>query len=324
MNATRCAVYARFSCDRQKAASIDDQLRKCFEFAQAKGWLVDPLHIYVDEGLSAVGSDRPGYRALLSTASEKPRVLDAILVDDTSRLSRSLPEVINVQQRFAFQGVRLIAVSQGIDSSHEQAEVLFAIHGLVDSLYVRELAKKTHRGLEGLALKALHTGGRCLGYRTFSCEGGFRLRIDEEEAKLVRYIFRLYSQGISFKRIARRLTEEQVPTIRTARSSNPVGWPHTGIREILRRELYSGQLIWNKRRFVKSPGTNRRISRIRPESEWIRVSAPELRIVPPELWAEVQRRLAGNSELFNRRHPSLERVSRQVSPVPSGQQAFPQ
>jgi hypothetical protein len=230
---------------------------------------------------------------------------------------------MNVQQRLAFQGVRLIAVSQGIDSSHEQAELLFAIHGLVDSLYVRELAKKTHRGLEGLALKALHTGGRCLGYRSVACEGGYRLTVDDEEAKVVRYIFRLYGQGLSFKKIARQLTHEQVPTMRTARNPDSTGWPHTGIREILRRELYSGQLIWNKRRFVKSPGTNRRVSRLKPESEWIRVSVPELRIVSTELWAEVQRRLVRNSELFNKRTPGFERVSRQVGPSALKKASFP-
>jgi DNA invertase Pin-like site-specific DNA recombinase len=111
------------NCIHRRPAS-DDQRRKCFEFAQSNGWIVDPLHVYVDESLSAIGSDRPGYRALLCAALAKPRVLDAVLVDDTSRLSRSLPEVINVQQRLAIDGIRLIAVSQGIDSLHEQAELL--------------------------------------------------------------------------------------------------------------------------------------------------------------------------------------------------------
>jgi DNA invertase Pin-like site-specific DNA recombinase len=306
----QCAVYARYSSDIQRSTSIDDQLRKCLDYASKAGWNVNPLHVYIDEGISGMGSDRPGYRALLEAARAKPREFGIVLVDDTSRLSRSLAEVMHLQEFFAFECIRLIAVSQGIDSEHEQAELLFTIHGLVDSLYVRELAKKTHRGLEGLALKALHTGGRCLGYRSIECKGGHRLVVDDHEAELVRYIFALYARGLSFKRIATRLTGEGIPTPRTGRKLTARTWPHTGVREILRRELYLGFLICNKRHFLKRPGTNQRISRLRPESEWIRVSVPELQIVSTELWNTVQARLRDHTQKYDRRHPGFERLSR--------------
>ena len=59
---------------------------------------------------------------------------------------------------------------------------------------------------------------------------------------------------------------------------------------MLKREVYRGQLVWNRSKFLKVPGTNKRRSRPRPESEWKRLPAPELVIVSDELWNKVQGR----------------------------------
>src|ERR1039458_6363057 len=59
---------------------------------------------------------------------------------------------------------------------------------------------------------------------------------------------------------------------------------------MLKRELYKGEIVWNRSKFVKVPGTNKRRSRPRPESEWKRLSAPELAIVSHDLWSSVQSR----------------------------------
>ena len=168
----RCAVYTRVSTDKQSVLSPADQLRKCSEFAADHGLVVVPEHIYEDEGVSGVGSDRPAFQSLLKAAFSPANPFDIILVDDTSRLSRSLSEAVNVVQRLQFAGLRVIFVSQGIDSNSEQSEVQLTVHGLVDSLFVKELAKKTHRGLEGLVLRGLHAGGRCYGYTAVPAGGG--------------------------------------------------------------------------------------------------------------------------------------------------------
>lgn len=68
---------------------------------------------------------------------------------------------------------------------------------------------------------------------------------------------------------------------------------------MLRNELYVGRLIWNRSRWVKQPGTNKRLRRIRPESEWIVLDKPELRIIDEEVWDGVQRRIAWVNEKHN-------------------------
>jgi site-specific DNA recombinase len=93
-----------------------------------------------------------------------PRPFDVLLIDDTSRLSRKTRDALIIFERLSFAGVRLVAVSQGIDSDNDQADLLMQVHGMVDSLYVKELATKTRRGLEGTFLRGNHVGGRCFGY----------------------------------------------------------------------------------------------------------------------------------------------------------------
>ncbi len=281
----RAAIYARYSTDRQSTTSIDDQVRKCRQYAGAHGLEIAEDQVYADQAISGVGADRAELRRMLDRALSPAPPFEVILVDDTSRLSRTTEDALTIFKRLNFAGVKLIAVSQGISSDHEQSEMLVTVHGLVDSLYVRELAKKTHRGLEGTVLRGCHYGGACFGYKAVAVgDGGAkRLTIDEIEARVVRRIFEMSAAGYSLKGIARKLNEERV--VRREQ------WCPTGIRSTLKNELYKGLVIWNRSKFVKVPGTNKRRRKMRGENEWIRIERPELAIVPVELWDRVQARL---------------------------------
>ena len=285
-----CAAYARVSSDRQNPLSPTDQVRKCREFADSNTLIILEDHIYMD-GDSGVGSDRPAFQRLLNIALSQGRPFDTILVDDTSRLSRSQWESMRTIERLKFAGVRVIFISQGIDTDSEQSDVQMTVHGLVDSLYVKELAKKTHRGLESCALLGLHTGGRCYGFSTVAVGEGEsrRLVINKTEAAVVKEIFEMSVTGQSLKKIAKCLNAKCVSPPRS-KSSNRGTWCPTAIRAMLKRELYKGESVWNRSKFVKVPGTNKRRSRPRPESEWKRLSAPELAIVSNDLWNRVQSR----------------------------------
>jgi site-specific DNA recombinase len=286
----RCAAYARVSSDRQNPLSPTDQVRKCREFADANNLVVLEEHIYIDEGMSGVGSDRPAFQRLLSIALSPRRPFDTILVDDTSRLSRNQAEAMTIVEKLKFAGLRIIFPSQGIDTPSEQADVQMTFHGLMDSMYVKELAKKTHRGLESCALRGLHTGGRCYGYSTVAFGEGESKRyvINETEAAVIREIFEMSVMGVSLKKIAKSLNAKCISPPRSRSSRGK--WCFTAIREMLKRELYKGELVWNRTKFVKVPGTNKRRSRPRPVSEWKRLSAPELAIVSDDLWNKVQSR----------------------------------
>jgi site-specific DNA recombinase len=203
-----------------------------------------------------------------------------------------------------FWACGLVAVSQGIDSQDEQAEVLFGVHALVDTIYIKELGKKTHRGLEGLALRGLHTGGNCYGYCNVRIEEGVKLEVNESEAGVVRRIFGMAANGLSLKIIAKTLTSEAISPPRRRANKDNTNWCPTAIHAMLRREMYIGRVIWNRSKFVKSPGTNKRVRRSRPPSEWRVIERPELRIVSDELWRHVQERLAWTKKIYGQQKRS--------------------
>jgi site-specific DNA recombinase len=299
LRSDRCAIYARYSTDRQSPASIEDQIRKCREHAAQKGWEVLEDQIYRDEAVSAVGMQgRLGLERLKGAALSPARPFDIILVDDTSRLSRNLCDTVGLYETLNFVRVRVVSVSQGIDSADEQAEVLLTFHGLADSLYVKELAKKTHRGLEGKVRKGFSAGGRTFGYRNVPTPEGVRLEIDPDEAAVVRRIFEMSAEGLSLKKIARTLNSEHVPTARPRAGRQYATWCPSAIREMLRRKLYSGTVVWNTSHFIKRPGTNKRVSRPRPEAEWQILERPDLRIIPEELQRRVEDRLEAVKQRF--------------------------
>jgi site-specific DNA recombinase len=65
----RCAIYARFSSDRQSPSSITDQIRKCREYAAQQGWTVLDAHVYADEAVAATETERNGLQSLLAAAT---------------------------------------------------------------------------------------------------------------------------------------------------------------------------------------------------------------------------------------------------------------
>ena len=311
MTQLRCAAYARYSTDRQNPLSIDDQIRKCHEFAQHQCWEFLSQNVYSDEAISGATDERSGLKRLIADAISPAHPFDVILVDDTSRLSRKLGDSLRIFEQLHFAGVRVVFVSQGIDTKSEQAEVLLATHGIVDSLYIRELSKKVYRGVEGRALKGMHPGGRCFGYRSQPIEDpgrtdpygrpvitGVKLVVNEPEAETVRRVFSLYAKGLSFERIAKLLNSEGVPSPRPQRAHPAKPWGTSTIQKILHNDRYRGQLIWNKTRKLRSPHTGRRIYRHRASTEWVMIEAPEQRIISDELWNSVHDRIGLVKQLY--------------------------
>ena len=301
-------TYSRYSDEKQSPHSIEDQNRKCRDFGTREGY--HEVRTYEDPKISAGGVDRPAFQRLMADATSKSRDFDLILVDDLSRFSRSQADVMVLHQRLAHHGVRVIAVSQGIDTEHEQSDMLITFHGLKDSLFIKELAKKTHRGLEGRVLKGLSAGGRAYGYDLIPADGGGKRRkINEAEAAILREFFEWRANGYSYKKIAGLLNGRKIPPPQKRADRPHPTWCPSAIREMLRRELYVGRVIWNKTKYVKTPGTNKRIARLRPRNEWHIQEMPDLRIVSEELWNSVQEREERLKKIYAVRGP----VSRAAS-----------
>jgi DNA invertase Pin-like site-specific DNA recombinase len=99
------AIYARYSSENQRAASIEDQARNCRRRAEAEGWGV--VREFADAAMSGSDSNRPQYQAMIAAAMR--REFDVLLLDDLSRLTRDSVEQEQTIRRLEFQGLRIVA-----------------------------------------------------------------------------------------------------------------------------------------------------------------------------------------------------------------------
>ncbi|MBB4633948.1 recombinase family protein [Sphingosinicella soli] len=67
---------------------------------------------------------------------------------------------------------------------------------------------------------------------------------------------------------------------------------------ILNNALYAGVLSWNHKRYLKDPATGRKVARLNPEAEWVKVEVPHLRIVDDALWQAVRAQQAVLTQRF--------------------------
>lgn len=289
--ARRVALYARFSSDRQSAASVEDQLARCGRWIEERGGRVRPELVFADRAVSAASMDRPGWAALERQIGAG--AVDVIVVESLDRVSRKTGDTMQLVERLRFAGVVLHAIADGLDTSSRSAKVHTAIKGLVGDLYLDDLADKTRRGMEGRARAGLATGGLPYGYRSRDVAGGGRaIEIDPEQAVVVRRIFARYAEGASRNTIAAELNRAGVAAARSSRRDRARAntWQQTTVRAVLLNETYTGRWIWNRREWRKVPGTNRRQSRERPREEWVVQERPELAIVDATTWASVASR----------------------------------
>ena len=285
----RAAIYARYSSDSQREASIDDQIRLCREFVGRHDWtLVETFH---DAAISGSTGFRPGYQALIEAA--KQGQFDVVVAEALDRLSRDQADVATLFKRLKFAGIRIVTLADG-----DVTELHVGLKGTMNALFLQDLAQKTHRGQRGRIEAGKSAGGLCYGYDVVRRldERGEPIRgdraINPAEAATVSRIFSMFAAGASPIAIAKALNAERIP--------GPQGgaWRDTTIRGhagrgtgILRNELYIGRLVWNRMGFVRNPETGRRVSRSKSELQLIARNVPEFRIVDQDLWDQVQARL---------------------------------
>ncbi len=294
----RVAIYARYSSHLQREASIEDQVRRCSAYIADKGGEVAPNLIFSDSAKSGASLARPSFERMMEMLNQRPPCLDAIVTEDISRISRDFADAAFIFQRLRFLDIPLGGVADGIDTSAKIAMVTFTIKSLVSDLYLDELRDKTLRGLEGRCLAGYSTGGLPFGYRSepvndqFDRVIGHRIIVDDDQARIIRRIFRDYLEGRSVAAIARELNREVVPPPRAKSRHRRKGWIATTVRAFLHNDAYIGRWTFKRRQWVKIPGTNTRRPRNRGEAEVIRTEHAERRIVDDVTWEAVQTRLA--------------------------------
>lgn len=294
MTSPRAALYARYSTDQQREASIADQLHAARRLAAQLG-----AEIVAEASDAAISgqamANRPGFQEVMALA--RTGAIDLVLCEHTDRLTRDGGHAYDVYYDLAAQGVRIHTVNQG-----EIGLMHVGTSGLMSALFIDELRKKVRRGLEGVVREGRYTGAPAYGYRAAVAydAAGERLRglreIVPEEAEVVRRIFADTAAGLTAGEIVAALNREGVRT-RTGRPWNRaaihgrVDLP-TGI---LRNELYRGRLVWGRVAKRKDRRTGKSTAAPNP-AELQHRPAPDLRIVSDELWDAAHARLAARAQ----------------------------
>ena len=285
---TNVALYARYSSENQRDASIEDQLRLCHLHAEKQGWTI--VDSYTDRAISGASLLRPGIQELIQDATRGRFAI--VLAEAMDRLSRDQEDIAGLFKRMAFSGVKIVTLSEG-DVTHLHV----GLKGTMNALFLKDLADKVRRGLRGRVEGGKSGGGNCYGYdvvKKFAADGepvrGDRA-INKFEACVVRRIFSNYASGKSPKRIAFELNKEGI------KAPGGGDWGFSTINGnrrrgtgILNNEMYIGRIVWNRLRYIKDPDTGKRVSRPNPESEWIFHDVPELRIIEQDLWNRIKAR----------------------------------
>ena len=301
----RAVIYARYSTDLQNDKSIEDQIRVCQEKLDREGWTLSAPP-YADHAISGASLIRPGIQSLMVDAQLGK--FDIIVAEDLDRISRDQEDTAGIYKRMQFADVQIFTLADGFVS-----ELHVGLKSTVNAIQLKQIAHKVRRAQKGLVANGKNPGGNSYGYdvvRQFDSRGepirGDRV-INETEAAVIRRIMEDYAVGHSPKSIAKQLNQEGI------KSPSGKGWSQSSINGnrkrgtgILNNELYIGQLVHNRLRYMKNPDTGRRVSRLNPQEEWLYKEHPDLRIVSDELWGKVKAR----QEKLNRKHKHLGQCKR--------------
>ena len=245
------ALYPRLSHEDElqgESNSISNQKRILETYAKQNGF--SNLRWYTDDGYSGANFQRPGFQAML--ADIEAGKVGTVIVKDMSRLGRNYLQVgMYTEMIFPQKGVRFIAINDGVDSA--QGDNDFApLRNIFNEWLVRDTSKKIKavkrsKGMNGKPI----TSKPVYGYLMDEDENFI---IDEEAAPVVKQIYNLCLAGNGPTKIARMLTEQQIPTPGTleyrrtgsTRRYHPgyeCKWATNTVVHILENREYTGCLV---------------------------------------------------------------------------------
>lgn len=230
------AVYIRVSTDDQLEYSPDAQRKDMLAYAERNNMLVLPDYIFIDEGLSGRRADkRPAFQKMIAAAKTKPKPFNVILVHKFDRFARSREDSVVYKSMLLREcGVKVISIKEDI-SDDKTSVILEAMLEAMAEYYSLNLADEVKKGMTEKAYRGEIQTVPAFGY---SVENG-KLEVIEEEAEIVRLIFRNFLLSESIVSIARKIN---AMGIRTHRGNL---FDSRGVEYILNNPVYTGKLRWN-------------------------------------------------------------------------------
>lgn len=295
-------LYGRLSQeDMQKTNRKDDSnsiqnQRLLLEKYAADHGFENTRFIY-DDGYSGTNFNRPGWQEFLKLMDAGK--VETLIVKDMSRLGREYLQVGQYTELiFPSNGIRFIAVNDGVDSLYESTNDFTPFRNIMNEFYAKDCSKK---GRSVVRLKA-ETGARiasrpCYGYMKDPADPKRHIIPDPDSAWVVKHIFQLCVEGKGPTQIAKQLMREKIFSpvsfyyekygveLTGESPAEPYKWSAQTVARILEDETYLGHTV-NLKTTTLSYKNKKTIHR--PESERLRFENTHEPLIDRQTWEIVQ------------------------------------
>lgn len=282
----KIAAYCRVSTEKEaQIDSLEKQIEFFNEFTKKNGY--ELYKLYADEGISGRQiKHRKQFQQMMIDA--KAKKFDKVVVKDVSRFARNTVDLLQSVRELKSYGVQVDFLNNG-EVMEGGSEFILTILGAMAQQESANMSKRVKFGKDITAQRG-RVPNLVFGYDKITDER-YILKINEEEAKIVKEIFESYVyKGIGTTKIAWNLNDRGIRTKKTKSK-----WVQTSIVRMLKNPIYTGR-VTNKKSEVADfiTGTRKEL----PEEEWIVVEKPEMRIISDELFNRAQELLEQRSNEF--------------------------
>lgn len=298
----KTAVYVRVSTTQQiDRESLQTQEERLRQYCKIHSHSI--YKVYREEGVSAKDIKRPKLEELMQDIENKK--IQVVLVAKLDRITRSLKDLINLIEFFQEHDVKLISLTQNIDTTGSMGRFMLNLLGAVAQVEREMTAERVSEDMHHRALAGKWNGGIIpYGYTTREkfieklktqhlkeeqilkqadklTPDGKKLFPDSEEASLVRRIYQLYLEHKSLRRLTHWLNTKGY---RTRKGKT---WATPSIRRILINPTYTGKMWYGKRKTDLITG---KLNQVMPE-KWKIVKGQHEAIVSEDTFNRIQKLL---------------------------------
>lgn len=294
-------ILARYSTDNQNPDSIEVQVEKCSDWCNKNSLPI--LGVFADFATSGMKDTRPQYEAMMRQLRQG--LADTVVIYDQSRMFRKMTAWFSFRDALSSMGVTVVSVTQPMIGKDLRDPTNFVTEGsmaLFNQMHALITRQKVMEKMRFMARNLQHTGGKpALGYKV---EDG-RLVICEEEAVIVRRIFKEYAGGSSYRDIITGLNADGYRTKR----GQPFG--SNSLHDLMHNEKYIGTLVYGQTPY-REDGT--RNTHAKDGADVIRIEDAIPAIVDKGTFQIVQQRMALNKRIQggrpakNREYPLRSKV----------------
>ncbi len=279
------AAYCRVSTDKEDQLNSLEAQKKFFaDYTSRTG--DNLVRLYADEGLSGTKiKNRKEFLKMMSDA--ELHLFDMVVVKDISRFARNTVDLLQNIRKLKALGIETQFLTANM-TSMGNSEFVLTIFGALAQEESANTSKRVKFGKKINAEKG-KVPNLVFGYDKIPGDY-FNLTVNEQEAQAVKNIYDLYiNDGCGAAKIANILNESGIKTKRNCR------WSQNAVCRILTNELYTGKIV-NGKEEVEDFLTGKRA--VRDETEWMVTEKPELKIIEPELYEQVQQIMSERNKRF--------------------------